>query len=592
MMAKGSLFDLVQWTRSPQAAVSFQDGLVFDQAHFQQKTACWAIAFSACPGSRIGLAMHDSYSFACALLGAWLAGKQVVVPGDMQPDTVRRLCAQVDICAGDLPSPIQAPEVGRWAFDAARWSAAALVVFTSGSSGDPISVHKNLPQLEAELQSLQTVFGAQFGSAQQVYSTVSHQHIYGLLFAVLLPLVVGVPFAVERLAYPEQMAACIGPQPSVLVSSPAHLKRLPVQLPWGKARQSLRAVFSSGGPLPQTAAQSALELLGHSPYEVFGSTETGGIAWRQRVLHGEVWQSLPGVQWRIEPGSGVIEVCALHMPDPISWYRTADRGQPSPPAPLVPGREQRMGAALQPCLAWPTEAGQEGHFILTGRTDRVVKIEEKRVSMAGLEAALESLEHTVQARVLVLPEPFGGGLGVVAVPSALGLDLLRHNKRALNEVLRRALLQSVERVALPRRFRYVSSLPLDSQGKTTQAQLARLFRPEMPTPQWRSLERNQAQTVLHIAPELMAFDGHFEAQPILPGVVLLHWAAMWGKSRFGLAPNFLRVDALKFQLPVLPGASLVLELQWHPVSHVLMFVYTSEQGKHASGQVVYGGVNG
>jgi acyl-coenzyme A synthetase/AMP-(fatty) acid ligase len=577
MVTKGSLFDLIKWTCSPQDTVAIQGETVFDQARFQRDTSNWAAAFANNPGRRVGLAMHSSYEFACALLGAWLAGKQVVVPGDLQFETVRRLCLQVDMCAGDFPHPIQvlqvlqALEAQQWVFDPACWSEATLVIFTSGSTGEPLAVHKSLAQLEAELQSLQAVFGAQFGRAQRVYSTVSHQHIYGLLFSVLLPLVLRVPFVAQRLAYPEEMAAHIGKLPSVLVSSPAHLKRLPAQLDWMHARRGLQAVFSSGGPLPSAAAQNVFQVLGHSPCEVFGSSETGGIAWRQRALHGDVWQALPGVQWRLE-GSGVMQVSSLHMPDPLKWYPTADVGQPFSPSPLT--------------------QGGEGGFILTGRTDRVVKIEEKRVSIAALEAALAALAEVLQARVLLLPEPLGGGLGVVAVPSALGQHLLCQGKRVLNEVLRQALLQSVERVALPRRFRYVNCLPSDSQGKTTQAQLERLFKPEMPMPQWEKISDHQARTQLRIVPELMAFDGHFEGQPILPGVVLLHWAAVWGQSCFGLTSNFSRVDALKFQQPVLPGTSLVLDLGWHPDRLMLAFGYTSEQGKHASGQVVYGARHG
>ena len=39
-------------------------------------------------------------------------------------------------------------------------------------------------------------------------------------------------------------------------------------------------------------------LLGVAPVEVYGSSETGGVAWRQRARHGDTWQPLPGIAQR------------------------------------------------------------------------------------------------------------------------------------------------------------------------------------------------------------------------------------------------------------------------------------------------------
>ena len=51
----------------------------------------------------------------------------------------------------------------------------------------------------------------------------------------------GRAIAVERLVYPEQMAERLT-LPSVLVSSPAHLKRLPDHLDWQAARAGVHAI--------------------------------------------------------------------------------------------------------------------------------------------------------------------------------------------------------------------------------------------------------------------------------------------------------------------------------------------------------------
>ena len=544
--------------------VAWRRGELVRRAQFLADVARWQAAFAARPGQRVALHFDDGYEFAAALYGAWHAGKQVFLPGDTQPATLQRLVPQVDACAGSLPGALQPAASAQG--PQADWPpldprATRLVVYTSGSSGEPVAIHKQLAQLDAEIHTQQAVFGARVDADGPacVHATVSHQHIYGLLFYTLWPLAAGRPFVAERIVYPEEMAARLGGRPTVLVTSPAHLKRLPDTLDWRAAREGLRAVFSSGGPLPPEASADALALMGHSPVEVFGSSETGGIAWRQRAVHGDGWNPLPGVEWRIE--DELLEVRSPHMADD-AWWRTADRVRPL----------------------------DSGGFALLGRSDRIVKIEEKRVSLTAMEAALAACDEVAEARAVLLTNPDHQRLGMVVVPSAGGWQLLRERgKRALNERLRSALLRSVERIALPRHWRYVPALPVNPQGKSTEALLSVLFRPSMPAVAWQRREPREAEALLDITPDLLVFDGHFEQAAILPGVAQLDWAVELAKGCFALPPKFARADALKFQKPVLPGTALRLALQWNGETGVLAFQYTSDAGAHASGRIVFTG---
>src|SRR5204862_500917 len=90
--------------------------------------------------------------------------------------------------------------------------------------------------------------GARIGEAR-FYSTVSHRHVYGMLFRLLWPLLHRRPFATFDLEYPEQLLG-LERSTHVLVSSPALLKRIghlsDLSAAW-------RAIFSSGGLLPAPA---------------------------------------------------------------------------------------------------------------------------------------------------------------------------------------------------------------------------------------------------------------------------------------------------------------------------------------------------
>jgi uncharacterized membrane protein/acyl-CoA synthetase (AMP-forming)/AMP-acid ligase II len=611
-------------------------------ADFLRHVQAWRAAFAAQAGEAVILYFTDSRRFSCALYGAWHAGKTVYLPGDAQAATLRSLDTlrpqgAPSLCrAGDLPGAMPEPQVAATSgmpspLPPLDPHATQLIVLTSGSSGQPQAIPKQLAQLDAEVHTLQATFGARIATDAALYTTVSHQHIYGLLFIVLWPLArTGRAPRCHRIDYPEELAEQLSRQAAgqaILVSSPAHLKRLPAETPggldWRGARTALSAIFSSGGPLPPEAAEAALRLLGTSPIEVYGSSETGGIAWRQRAVHGERWLPFQGVAWRIGEEE-LLAVRSPNLPDE-HWFQTADRAQALP-------------------------EGEGGGFLLQGRADRIVKIEEKRVSLTALEATLLGTGLLREARALVLegmadhPRP---QLAVVAVPSDAGWALHdTQGKRSLNEGLRAALLQTVERVALPRRWRYVHELPQNAQGKTTQADLAALFSdpgsahatprpaptgtvPKTTTlPPWRRLQTDEpspgkphtqaqadepsdAQAVsgvsavlaLDVHANLAAFDGHFDGLPILPGVAQIDWAARLGQACFApaqdspappLANHFSRIEVLKFQQPILPGMQVQLHLQRKPRpegGHALEFSYHSLQGAeavvHSSGRLIY-----
>lgn len=421
------------------------------------------------------------------------------------------------------------------------------------------------------MQALQAVFGA--GMAQephvQVLSTVAHHHIYGLLFRILWPLAAGRTMGTHLAHYPEDLVQPLQQAPrSLLVSSPAMLGRLPTHLDWSQAMERLGGVFSSGGPLAESASQHTLQLLGHSPTEVFGSSETGGIAWRRRAEHGESWQALPGVELRLSD-SGLLAVRSRHLPDAQLWWETADRALP----------------------------GTDGlGFVLQGRADRIVKIAEKRVSLTAMERVLETHGDVRQARAVVLEQPLGvsgmaGGapqrVGMVVELSEAGWQALQQQgRRGMGQALRLLLQPCVDRVALPRHWRYVERMPMNAQGKTTHHSLLTLFNPVIPVPAWQERSAQRATAQLLVQPRLRVLEGHFPEASLVPGVAQLHWVVSLATQAFGLEHGFADAQLLKFQQPILPGDTVQMQLQWQPEKGWLQFELSSARGVHASGRLL------
>lgn len=548
--------------REASAVVARRGGVDIDFAAFSTRAAQWRSAFASVAGARVALYLEDSAEFAAALFGAWHAGKTMVLPADPLPQTCRRLEAIVDAFAGDLPLARSLPRVQPSAesIDAVTWSPLdrsriAVQVFTSGSTGEPVAITKSFEQLCSEIDALEAAFGARIGRGM-VHASVTHQHMYGLPFRCLWPLASGRPFAAERTLFPEDLLRVLAASADcILVTSPAHLKRLPEHLDWSPARANLRAVFSSAGPLPEAALPLCDRVFGRRPLEIYGSSETGAVAWRQRIASvDQPWQPLPGLQFTIAEDQ--LNLRAAWLAEPAGQL-SADRVAPA-------------GTGFQ----------------LLGRGDRIVKIEEKRVSLQAIEQALLSTALVADARVVVLAGE-RARLGVVAVPNDAGWVVHDgEGRRGLSERLRHALADVVEAVVLPRHWRFPWALPANASGKSTDAALQALFDPRRPQARLIDHGADSAIVRIEVAASSPYFDGHFADAPILPGVVQLDWAILFARELFALPTEFARMDHVKFHDWI--GADARIDLQLQRIgSDAVAFKISSATGAHASGKIVF-----
>lgn len=568
-LSSDSLSDLYHLIaeRPVDAVIGWREGRPVHSAEFLQRVHAWHGMLQRSGGSNFALYLEDSIEFGAALLGAWHARKIIWLSADTLPASCAALTQSVDGFLGEFPGAY-APQ---WpSFEDANVALPAdgipadlvsLVVHTSGTTGVAQALPKCISQLSSEVATLELLFGAQLGDAS-VVATVSHQHIYGLLFKVLWPLAAGRAIHARIQNFPEELLQIMSVHACVLVASPAYLKRLPDHLAWTKARK-LRAVFASGGPLPADVAQAIGTTLQQVPIEIYGSSETGGIAWRQRIGEaGEAWQPMPDVQWRVT-NDNLLEVRSPHLADD-QWLKMADC--------VVPH--------------------DNGGFFLHGRSDRIVKIEEKRISLTAMEALLIASDYVSTACVLVCDEISGQRQRIAAfivLSEAGNRRLAESGKLAMNTLLRNALAGTIEPVALPRRWRYLEQMPIDSQGKTKRAALLALLdvRPRVPHLRLISRDEQRVELEMVVPSDLFYFDGHFPQASILPGVVQVDWAIANGRQYFVLPADFQGINALKFQQVIQADVPVTLELLHDKLKNSLNFRYFSAKGQHASGRVLF-----
>lgn len=396
---------------------------------------------SQLPTQKFAICAQDSYWFAVAFMACTQANKQIVLPGNYQPLALEELSVHFDGLLHDqavapIPNIVNVDLGGlssshsNFRFKALDLEHTSLTLFTSGSSGAPKAICKSLKEISIELEQLESQWGSQI-TGTRIHSTVSQQHIYGLLFRLLWPLCARRPFSRQNLEFPEQVTR-IANDDCVLISSPALLKRMTED----DSSDNMRAVFSSGGPLSHDASHRAKELFGTLPYEVFGSTETGGIAFRQQLTPATPWTLFDCIEATLNQ-----ERCLrLKSPyiDDNHWYQTADECE------LINDRQ----------------------FVLRGRTDRVIKIEEKRVSLVEVEKRLEQLDWVSECVTVPYEQYNRLILASVLVLSENGkIKLEQLGKGRFWLLLRKELREWLEPIAIPRRYRILEEIPLNSQGK-------------------------------------------------------------------------------------------------------------------------------
>ncbi len=92
--------------------------------------------------------------------------------------------------------------------------------------------------------------------------------------------------------------------------------------------------------------------------------------------------------------------------------------------------------------------------------------------------------------------------------------------------------------------------------------------------------------LLDVNPELVFFKGHFPGNPILPGIVQLHWAVGISMSLFGFDEVPCEVNRLKFSNIVQPPGVLELQLEQKNKTGV-QFRFTSFGRVHSMGSLLF-----
>ena len=399
---------------------------------------------------------------------------------------------------------------------------------TSGSTATPKTIVKTFASLAKEVAFHRARLADVLSRKPVFLSTVEPHHMYGRLWRVMLPRAAGCSVDPEVILTPELLLEKMRAAESVfLVTTPSFLAHFVEYADQYDVPQNVVELTTSGALLTADVAAAARRVFGRAPLEIFGRTETGGVAWRRQESGNEPWTVFDPVKaWSDESGR-------LTVASPFSCARRFTLGD---------------GVLFEP----------DGRFKLLGRMDRMVKIAEQRVSLSEMEATMCLLPEVAEVALAAMEGTHGDVLGAVVVPERGWTDLKTLGKRACARALRAKCQQFFPKGAVPRKYRFVRELPRNAQGKVQASAIREILDSQMTEPFTENEERTASTYAADLTFDRDAayFQGHFPGCAVLPGVIQLGTAHRLAEAFIGHARTLCTVKKAKFSHVVRPGETV------------------------------------
>ncbi len=299
-----------------------------------------------------------------------------------------------------------------------------LKIFTGGSTGAPQAWSKTAANIFGEGLFLTRNYNV--NEQDCIVATIPPYHIYGLLFSIVLPLVSSATIIDETPSFPNEIVRVASEhKATILVSVPAHYRVI------HEKKLPLRLAFSSAGMLDgkTNSLFSANNSMGI--VEVYGSTETGGIATRNSSKGEKFFTPFPVLDWK------------------ISNQRLAVRSPFISPELIT--KEDGYFTAND-----LIEAIDKTRFSLKGRADTVTKVGGKRVDLEEINLLIKNSQGVTDSVVIALPDGGGREHRIGALIQGDDIDITNIKKHLAN---------SLEPYAQPRRMTIVKHIPVKNNGK-------------------------------------------------------------------------------------------------------------------------------
>lgn len=308
---------------------------------------------------------------------------------------------------------------------------AKLLFFTSGSSGFPVGAFKSSENLLLEVQSLKKVVATR--EIKRVVVSVPFVHIYGILAGLLLPIELdNITLIVKEDFLPYELLEEALKEDTLVITTPVFIKAL---AKLSESKSLSRSLFvSSTAPLSLDDVAAFEDKYSSNVVQLFGSTETGGIAYKKgRALE---WNALDGV--RVQSSDEKLSVSSPF----ISHYLLDD---------LI--REIQ-----QPYITEDIVKIQENTFTLIGRSNKLIKIAGKRISATQIENIIEEIPEVNRAIVELIYKK-------ELLRSEQIIIILEASNRIDKRLIKEKIAKYYGIITIPFNLKYVDKINYSAMGK-------------------------------------------------------------------------------------------------------------------------------
>ena len=490
--------------------------LIIPRAAFLKKSKC----------KNLLLCCDDHFEFIINFLAGVYAGKEIFL---LQDSTKMYLLEGEFITEiKNLEEEFELPEINP--------EKVFINLFTSGSTSTPKKVHKNLQNVLSEADDMYELFP--IDKSLVFVTTTKLTHMFSLTFAFIMPLVKGFVINADVVKFPEQ----ITDKNYVFITSPSFLDMM---AKYDNNPQPPKYIFSAGAPLKNSTFKYFEK--NSRVVDIYGSTETSTVGYKTSsdAAGLTIWSN---VKISTDTDSRLRVKSNYFLEDELTVNDIVE----------ISGNT----------------------FKVLNRSDRILKIQEKRISAVELEEYLN--RHSLIENSYCFKNGERAAAIVVLTPQGKE-ELLNTGVPDFTKNLKIHVRKYSEIV--PQRWRFLDEIPKTTSGKVDKEKIEKIFglNLAMPLIFTRNITGNHAEFELTFLRHSNFFKGHFTEIPILPGVVQLFFAHFFAEDSFGKISGS-KIKKIKFSKIIKPDTIVKLKLKDNDLS--VDYTYTDGENIFSSGTFI------